>query len=141
MCKYDQKLLLQLIRTSLLTYLSKESCRSGICKALVLSVDKHRLHVWFEVNEKNAIMEIVLKMNNRIETMTVNFSNLNSSSSSMCPINMQELQDTEDDPSPQNQSPTPDEETSVQETMSMLKEREQRLQVCTNIFCLVYLSQ
>ena len=76
-------------------------------------------------------MEIVLKMNNRIETMTVNFSNLNSSSSSMCPINMQELQDAEDDPSPQNQSPTPDEETSVQETMTMLKEREQRLQVCT----------
>ena len=138
MCKYDQKLLLQLIRNSLLTYLSKESCRSGIYKA---SVDKHRVHVWFEVNEKNAIMEIVLKMNNRIETMTVNFSNLNSSSSSMCPINMQELQDAEDDPSPQNQSPTPDEETSVQETMTMLKEREQRLQVCTNIFCLVYSSQ
>ena len=133
MCKYDQKLLLRPIRISLLTYLSKESCRSRIYKA---SVDKHRLHVWFEVNEKNAIMEIVLKMNNRIETMTVNFSNLNSSSSSMCPINMQELQDAEDDPSPQHQSPTPDEETSVQETMTMLKEREQRLQVCNNIFCL-----
>ena len=87
-------------------------------------------------------MEIVLKMNNRIETMTVNFSNLNSSSSSMCPINMQELQDAEDEPSPQNQSPTPDEETSVQETMTLLKEREQRLQVyTTNIFCLVYSSQ
>ena len=86
-------------------------------------------------------MEIVLKMNNRIETMTVNFSNLNSSSSSMCPINMQELQDTEDDPSPQNQSPTPDEETSVQETMTMLKEREQRLQVCTIQYILSCLSE
>lgn len=50
----------------------------------------------FEFREKNAILEILLKVNNRVETMTLDLSNLNSTSSSRAnlPITFTDSNDT-----------------------------------------------
>ena len=71
----------------------------------------------FELNEKNAIMEIILKMNNKTEKIAVNFSDLSSSSSLSSGSNTEA------------ETAGNDSSADQQEMMNMLRERARILEV------------
>ena len=71
----------------------------------------------FELNEKNAIMEIILKMNNKTEKIAVNFSDLSSSSSLSSGSNTEA------------ETAGNDSSADQQEMMNMLREQARILEV------------
>ena len=94
-------------------------------KEAEITTEKENLRrLQFEVNEKNAILEIILKMNSHTERISLNFSDLNCTSSPGTSSGP-ELESGNSDSG--GESEKSDKNNSV--TMSMIRDRERKLQV------------
>ena len=94
-------------------------------KEAEITTEKENLRrLQFEVNEKNAILEIILKMNSHTERISLNCSDL-SCTSSPGTSSGPELESGNSDSG--GESEKSDKNNSV--TMSMIRDRERKLQV------------